>query len=131
MSSKTDIKGIDDIKLLVDEFYGKVAEDNLLSPIFNFRLSTHWGPHLEKMYTFWNAALFGVKGYVGNPFSKHATMEVDESHFERWLSLFNETVDLHFEGLIADQAKNKASAMADMFLSKIKNNKGNNTRPVL
>jgi hemoglobin len=78
---------------MVDVFYQKVREDELLAPIFNFRLSTHWEPHLEKMYTFWNAALFGVKGYNGNPFIKHATMELGEEHFERWMNLFSETVD--------------------------------------
>lgn len=131
MSSKTDINGIDDIKILVDEFYGKVAQDDLLAPIFNFRLSTYWQPHLEKMYTFWDAALFGVKGYMGNPFSKHATLEIEETHFERWLGLFNDTVDLNFEGPVANEAKRKALAMADMFRSKINRNKTNNSRPIL
>lgn len=130
MSSKADIKGIEDIKLLVDKFYGKVAEDKLLAPIFNFRLSTHWEPHLEKMYLFWDAALFGVKGYNGNPFSKHATMEIEEPHFERWLLMFNEAVDSNFEGPVANEAKRKASAMANMFLIKIKNNKNNKTKPI-
>jgi hemoglobin len=62
MKKKHDITGIEDIKLLVDEFYDLVGKDELLAPIFNYRLSTYWVPHLEKMYTFWNAALFGVKG---------------------------------------------------------------------
>ncbi|SKB71639.1 group III truncated hemoglobin [Daejeonella lutea] len=131
MNVRTDIRGIEDIKKLVDDFYRKVAQDELLAPIFNFRLSTHWGPHLEKMYLFWNAALFGVKGYIGNPFSKHATMEVEEEHFERWLEMFDDTVDLYFEGPVAIEAKRKAAAMAEMFLRKIKSNKGNSTKPVL
>ncbi len=130
MSGNTDINGIEDIKILVDEFYGKVAQDDLLAPIFNFRLSTHWGPHLEKMYMFWDAALFGVKGYNGNPFSKHATMEIDGSHFHRWIKLFNDTVDSHFDGPVATDAKKKASAMAGMFLSKIQSSRDNNIKPI-
>lgn len=130
MSGRTDIRGIEDIKILVDEFYRKVAQDDLLAPIFNFRLSTHWEPHLEKMYLFWNAALFGVKGYMGNPSSKHVTMEVEEEHFERWLSMFNETVDSYFDGPVAIEAKKKALAMAEMFLTKIKSNRNDSSRPV-
>lgn len=130
MSRKEDLKGIDDIKIMVDVFYEKIRKDELLGPIFNFRLSTYWEPHLEKMYTFWNAALFGVKGYNGNPFMKHATMELGEEHFERWLNLFNETVDTYFEGSVAEDAKNRAAIMASMFMHKLDQIKQHNTKPV-
>lgn len=117
--NKKDIEGIDDIKLLVDDFYDRVAKDELLAPIFNFRLSTYWKPHLDKMYTFWNAALFGVKGYVGNPFSKHATMELTADHFNTWISLFTETIDAHFSGPVADDAKRRALIMAANFARRL------------
>ncbi|MDB5262940.1 MAG: globin [Adhaeribacter sp.] len=125
MVMKHDISGLEDIKLMVDDFYEKVAEDELLAPIFNFRLSTYWVPHLEKMYTFWNAALFGVKGYMGNPFAKHATMPVTDEHFERWLRLFNATVDTHFAGPMAEEAKRRGLIMATTFSRRIQNNQGN------
>ena len=130
MNTKQDISGIEDIKILVDNFYAKVQQDELLAPIFNFRLSTHWGPHLEKMYTFWNAALFGVKGYAGNPFMKHATMQLDGEHFDRWLGLFTETVDTYFEGDVAEEAKRRALVMANMFQSRLTEIKQNNTKPI-
>lgn len=130
MEMKTDISGIEDIKLMVDDFYSKVQQDELLAPIFNFRLSTHWGPHLEKMYTFWNAALFGVKGYNGNPFIKHATMELGTEHFDHWISMFNETIDTHFEGPVAEDAKRRAAIMAHMFMNKLKFIEQNNIKPV-
>ena len=129
-NNKPDITGIEDIKILVDDFYNKVKKDDLLAPIFDFRLSTHWGPHLEKMYTFWNAALFGVKGYNGNPFMKHVTMELEGEHFDRWLNMFNETIDTHFEGPVAEEAKKRAIIMATMFMHKLNDNKQNNSRPV-
>lgn len=130
MDSKKDIKDIEDIKILVDDFYGRVREDDLLAPIFNFRLSTYWQPHLEKMYSFWNAALFGVKGYNGNPFMKHVTMELGPEHYERWLSMFNDTLDTHFEGPIADDARRRALIMAAMFKSKKERIEQDKTRPV-
>jgi len=130
MSAQQDITGIEDIKILVDDFYSRIQQDELLAPIFNFRLSTHWGPHLEKMYTFWNAALFGVKGYSGNPFMKHATMELDQEHFDRWIRMFNETVDTYFEGSVAEDAKRRALVMANMFQLRLKEIKDNNTKPI-
>jgi len=119
MTTKHDITGLEDIKLLVDEFYSLIREDKLLSPIFFYRLNAYWQPHLEKMYAFWNAALFGVKGYTGNPFAKHATMPVGGEHFERWLSLFDTTVDTYFEGPVADEAKKRALIMATNFERRI------------
>ena len=121
MIQKTDIRDLEDIKVLVDEFYKLIAEDELLAPIFNFRLSTHWEPHLQKMYKFWNAALFGVKGYTGNPFATHATMPVDHEHFSRWINLFITTVDTFFEGEIAEDAKLRANIMATNFERRIRN----------
>lgn len=130
MTTRSDISGLADIRIFVDDFYMRVKEDELLSPIFNYRLSTHWGPHLEKMYAFWNAALFGEKGYNGNPFMKHATMELDPVHFERWLSMFNDSIDKHFEGPVADDAKKRAEIMAAMFSHKLDLIKKNNTKPI-
>ncbi len=127
MNSKKDIEGLDDIKRMVDEFYNKVKADALLSPVFFERIPGEWQPHLEKMYLFWNAALFGEKGYVGNPFSKHATMNISAEHFERWLALFNETVDHYFEGHMANDAKWRASVMASNFLRRLEDMRKNNT----
>jgi hemoglobin len=76
------------------------------------------------MYAFWNAALFGVPGFRGNPFAKHAPLPVDETHFERWLSLFGETIEQHFEGPVADNARNRAELMAFMFMSRLRDMKG-------
>lgn len=115
---KPDITNLEDIKLFVNKFYGKVQQDDLIGPVFNGVIKD-WGPHLEKMYQFWNAALFGVQGYRGNPFSKHAPLAIEGKHFDRWLSLFSETIDAHFEGRIAIDAKNRAQLMSAMFLSRL------------
>jgi hemoglobin len=120
---KPDITNLEDIKLFVNDFYEKVQEDNLIGPVFAGAIKD-WGPHLEKMYQFWNAALFGVPGFKGNPFSKHAPLPIDKRHFDRWLILFNETIDAHFEGKMAMDAKNRAQLMAIMFLSRLDNMSG-------
>ena len=114
-----DIDNIQDIKLFVNEFYDKVRGDSLIGPIFLDKITGDWQPHLDKMYAFWNAALFGVTGYKGNPFSKHAPLKIEKEHFERWLSLFAETIDRNFEGPMANDAKSRAGLMAGMFLTRL------------
>lgn len=113
-----EIENIDDIKLLVNEFYDKVRQDALLAPVFASRISD-WQPHLETMYRFWNAALFGVRGYVGNPLLKHAQLPIDGPHFEQWINLFYETIDEHFTGKVAEDAKARSMIMASTFYQRI------------
>ena len=118
-----EIEGLDDIKLFVDEFYNKVREDDLIGPVFSATI-TDWQPHLDKMYAFWNAALFGVAGFKGNPFARHAPLPIAQQHFDRWLELFAATIDVHFTGTMAQEAKQKAGLMAVMFVSKLNRMKG-------
>ncbi len=128
---KNDIGNLGDIELFVNEFYKKVAEDDLLAPIFIGKNKGHWQPHLERMYLFWNAALFGEKGYVGNPFSKHITLHITEVHFERWLTHFANTIDTYFEGALATDAKWRAGTMADNFMRRLNDMKINGTKPIV
>lgn len=116
---KEDIKGINDIKLLVDEFYKRVRQDALLGPIFNEKIAGDWQPHLETMYRFWNAALFGVREYAGNPFARHAKLSIGAPHFEQWINLFYTTIDANFEGAVADEARRRSMIMAHTFYGRI------------
>jgi hemoglobin len=96
---KHDITTREDVKLLVDTFYDKVRNDELLSPIFNERIKDNWPKHLEIMYSFWNTVLLGEYEYQGTPFLKHAELPVEHMHFATWLRLFNEVIDGHFKAL--------------------------------
>lgn len=119
MSTKKDITSIADIHLLVDTFYGKVQKDALLGPVFNEVIQDKWPAHLEKMYRFWQTILLTEHTYFGSPFRPHATLPVNESHFDRWKYLFTQTLDAHFVGEKANEAKWRAEKMATMFLMKI------------
>lgn len=116
---KSDILQLEHVKLLVDTFYGKVREDELLADIFNERIQDKWPQHLAKMYTFWQTVLLGEHTYFSSPFPPHATLPVEKVHFERWLKLFYETLDELFSGQIADEARWRAGKMAEMFQLKI------------
>ncbi|MBS1502802.1 MAG: group III truncated hemoglobin [Bacteroidetes bacterium] len=121
---KKEIEDIADIKVFVDDFYARVRDDKLIGSIFMEKIAD-WQPHLDKMYAFWNAALFGVAGFRGNPFARHAPLKIGRPHFERWLELFYATIDERFEGYIAEDAKKRAELMAAMFLIRLQQLNGN------
>ena len=108
-----------DIKKLVDVFYERIREDNLLATVFNAKIEDRWPQHLEKMYRFWQTVLLEEHTYFGSPFMPHAGLPVDSKHFAAWITLFNATVDELFTGAKADEAKWRAAKMAEMFESKI------------
>lgn len=115
-----DIQGREDIKKLVDTFYQKVRLDTLLSPVFASRIPDEaWPAHLERMYAFWNAILFAERGFDGNPMQKHLRLPIEEKHFSQWLLLFTETIDANFRGEKAEEAKQRANAIAQIMNFKI------------
>ena len=113
--NRQDILSLEDVKHLVNSFYGKVREDETLAPIFNERIGNRWPEHLEKMYRFWQTVLLDEHTYFGAPFPPHASLPVQHLHFEKWLALFHKTVDELFVGQIAEEAKWRGNRMAEMF----------------
>jgi hemoglobin len=125
------ILNLDDIKTLVDSFYGKVRVDTLLAPIFNKVIQDRWPEHLEKMYTFWQTVLLEDHTYYGSPFAPHAKLPLTKQHFDRWLELFFETINEHFEGEKADEARWRANKMAEMFQYKIDHYRNSGSKPLI
>ena len=114
-----DISSLGDIKLLVNAFYAKVQDDDLIGPIFNQKMLGRWPEHLEKMYRFWQTILLEEHTYSGSPFPPHKQLPVEKEHFNRWMEIFTETVDSLFTGKNADEAKLRGKMMAEMFNHKI------------
>lgn len=119
MKKREDIQNLEDIKILVNEFYDSIRKDELLGPIFNSIIKNRWSEHLEKMYRFWQTVLLEEHTYYGSPFPPHAQMPIEKLHFDQWIKLFSNTVDNYFQGEKADKAKWQGSRMANMFLFKI------------
>jgi len=117
---KNDIATLKDIRLLVDEFYKAVQQDPFLGPIFNARLSGRWEMHHLKLYRFWHTVLLRRPDYFGDPVPMHFDMNIDEGHFDHWLTLWVEIIDANFAGTIAERAKFRGKTMAKSFLAQIK-----------
>ena len=128
-----DIENLEDIKVFVDDFYQKIKIDDLIGPVFIAQIGHgDWSKHLHRMYQFWDTVLFFQRSYKGNPFSKHAHLPIEGVHFERWITLFHQTIDQHFEGVVADDVKNRAAKMGLMFQSKLMYLKNNpQIKPVM
>ena len=126
-----DITDIDDIRLLVDTFYGDVRNDKLIGPIFIGAIGNEWPAHLDKMYRFWQTVLLGDHTYFGSPFPPHSRMPLEQKHFDTWLGLWRKTVDSLFTGEKAEEAKWRADKMAIMCLSKLEYYRNNpSARPL-
>ncbi len=112
----TDVTTYSDIVRLVDAFYDRVRDDDVLGPIFSDVARVGWATHLPKMYNFWASILFGAGDFKGNPMLVHRELarRVPLTHveFDRWLSVFRDTVDGLFAGPHAEDAKNRAARIA-------------------
>lgn len=126
-----DIQTIEDIRLLVDQFYGAVRLDPTIGDIFNTVLNDRWPLHLEKMYRFWQTVLLDEHTYTGSPFPPHAQMPLEQKHFNAWLKLWYTTIDMFFAGAKADEAKWRGNKMATMFFSKIEYYRASNLKPLI
>jgi hemoglobin len=108
-----------DIALLVNSFYGKIRQDEMLGPIFNSHIAEdRWPEHLSKLTDFWETNLFGIPKFKGSPTQKHIAVDknmdhtIEQKHFGRWIQLWFETIDEHFDGDIAEKAKHAARKMS-------------------
>jgi hemoglobin len=97
-----DLDAPEQIAEMVRRFYADVAQDDLLGPIFEDVARVDWSEHLPKLTAFWCRALLGQPGYQGNPFRAHALVHgkrpFTRAHFERWLTLFDETLEFGWTG---------------------------------
>jgi hemoglobin len=107
-----DINNEADIRNLVNTFYGKVRQDELLAPVFETVIGDQWDHHLERMTDFWSTLLLYTKKFSDDPLTKHLPLALTKDHFDRWLLLFQGTVDDLFQGQIAENAKKRAYSIA-------------------
>lgn len=120
---KRDIKTKDDIEFLVRNFYEKVKSNELIGPIFISVFKVNWDKHLPVMFDFWENTLFFTGTYSGNPMQVHKRIHqvipLEEKHFQRWVSIFNATIDELFEGEKTLLAKQKAISISSVMKQKL------------
>ncbi len=87
------IETIDEAALsdLVQRFYARARQDALLGPVFE-RAIQDWPPHIATITSFWAQAMLGGDRYRGNAFAKHMGKGIEPQMFERWLTLWRQSV---------------------------------------
>ena len=119
---KSDITGRKDLELLINSFYAKVKNDEVIGHFFNH---VNWEKHLPVMYDFWENAVFYTGTYTGNPLLMHKAFHkktpLTADHFTRWQDLFVATVDELFAGEKAMLATQRALSISAVMQIKIFN----------
>jgi len=99
---------------LVDCFYGRVREDELIGPVFNDAVDD-WPYHLRKLSDFWSSVMLTTGRYKGNPVVKHLkhVARITPPMFERWLAIWRETTAELLPPHAAAQLQAKADRIAE------------------
>lgn len=101
------------VERLVDTFYNRIREDEVLGPIFEERLAGRWDRHLEAMVEFWSSVVLLTGRYRGRPHEAHRPLGLTTEHFSRWLALFEATVSELCAGPAAAMFIGRAHRIAD------------------
>jgi len=106
---------VEKIREMVELFYSRTQQDDLLGPIFQERVAD-WDAHYEKMTRFWSSATMRVGTYSGRPIEAHSFGGFTKVHFDRWVTMFTTTAnDVFTPGdakILTDLAKRMASTIA-------------------
>lgn len=120
---RTDIETREDCERLVRAFYGRALTDPIIGFIFVDVAKLDLEAHIPKVTAFWETILLGARSYGGGAFAPHvainARVKLLRGHFERWLWLWETTVDELFEGPRAELAKAHATRVAAAFHARL------------
>jgi len=99
---------------LVDAFYAKIRQHEILGPVFEKNIAPEaWPAHLAKMYDFWSSVMRTSGRYKGNPLAAHAQVTgLEEPLFALWLALFRATAEELFPPELAAVFRLKSENIA-------------------
>jgi hemoglobin len=111
-----DIESREDIEQLMRAFYAKAIPDNIIGHYFTQVIQMDLEEHLPVITDFWETVIFGVAKYKSNAIAVHQHLHTKsaftDQHFERWVTLFQSTIDELFSGDKAELAKQRALSIA-------------------
>jgi hemoglobin len=126
--SGRDIQTRDDCEQLVRDFYGRAFADPIIGFLFTDVAQLDLEAHVPRITSFWETILLGSQTYRGGAFAPHAALHAKvplrKGHFERWVWLWEQTVDDHFAGERAELAKLHARRVAVAFQARLSGRPG-------
>lgn len=123
-----DIENRQDIDALMVDFYNEAMRDDVIGYIFTDVAKLDLDHHLPIIGDFWETMLFRSGNYSRhgrNPLQVHGLLNGKSpllpEHFERWLEIFDRTVDDSFAGPRADFIKMRAQMIAGRMVEFVSN----------
>ncbi|SNC76217.1 hemoglobin [Hymenobacter gelipurpurascens] len=101
-----------DIKTLVDTLCQKATNDTLLGASFGAAARIHWPHYLTTQYRYWSSTLLGHGSTEGEPLPEQVALPRSGQHIQHWLTIFSSTIEEHFSGSKAEEAKQLAKQLA-------------------
>lgn len=118
-----DIETRADIDDLMNRFYARAISDEIIGYVFTDVAKLDLAHHLPIIGDFWETMLFGTGDYQKhgrNPMRVHGELSqksrLSFEHFNRWLEIFDETIDETFAGETTQLLKKRANAIANRML---------------
>ena len=113
-----DIQTRTDLETVLTAFYKQVFADVVIGPFFTEVVPIKLETHLPVITDFWEAVVLGTHSYRKNVMELHRHIHekaaIEKKHFDRWLQLFTQTIDAHFEGQNATLMKQRAVSIATL-----------------
>tara|TARA_R110001592_G_scaffold337300_1_gene623738 strand:+ start:357987 stop:358382 length:396 start_codon:yes stop_codon:yes gene_type:complete len=113
---KRDLDSRENIEAFVDLFYQHVLDDERLAPIFLDVAAIDLAVHLPHIKDYWCKLLLGDKNYRRHTMNIHRQLHgkkpLQAEDFQRWLALFNTTLDEGFAGERTERARQVAASIA-------------------
>jgi hemoglobin len=118
MKEKRDLQNREDIVQLLDLFYSKAFNDELIGYFFTEVVPLDLETHIPVIADFWEAIVFNTQDYRKNVMQVHQHINllsaIKKEHLDRWISLFTQTVEELFAGANAELIKQRARSVATL-----------------
>ena len=115
-----DVQSRADIVVVVDNFYARAMQDPIIGYLFE---GIDLPKHLPTIHDFWENILWRTGAYKSGMMYKHLLLNARKplklEHFQRWLELFTQTIDEHYQGPNAQTMKQFANSIANTMYSRI------------
>jgi hemoglobin len=115
-ADRPDLDSREQVERFVDSFYRRVLADPHLAPIFLDVAAIDPEEHLPRIKDYWCKLLLGEQGYRRHTMNIHRELHDKQAlgpdDFQRWLALFNATLDEGYAGERTERARQVAASIA-------------------
>lgn len=116
---KPDITDRTSLETVLAAFYDQALQDREIGFFFTEIVPLDMQKHLPVITDFWESVVLGTRGYGKNVMEIHRRIHqlapIGQEHLDRWVQLFTQTIEAHYEGpnanLMAQRGRSIATLM--------------------